>query len=190
MKNLIKFLLFIFYSTSIFFFPNNKFILIFVIINIIFLIINNKHFKKIIKNILNIIPFIIFTFIINCLLDTYINAIWISIKLILVTIITVIYASTIRVTEFADTISELLSPLKKFNVNPDEIKILICISLSMIPILKSDIRELREACIAKKMKFNIKNVKFILSKFLLSIIMKVNNIEEVLISKGYSKIEY
>ncbi len=62
---------------------------------------------------------------------------------------------------------------------------MVCISLSMIPILKNNICELKSACKAKNIDFNIKNMKYILSKFFLSIIMRVNKIEESLISKGY-----
>ena len=86
----------------------------------------------------------------------------------------------------AETIQLLCTPLKIFKINTDEIKIMICISLSMIPILKKDLLEIKNACRAKKMKFTIKNMKFILSKFFLSLIQRVNQIEKSLIAKGYS----
>lgn len=62
---------------------------------------------------------------------------------------------------------------------------MLCICLSMIPILKKHLYEVKEACIAKNIVFNIKNAKIILAKFFLSIIIRVNQIEESLISKGY-----
>ena len=43
---------------------------------------------------------------------------------------------------------------------------------------------MKEACNAKNINMNIKNIKIILSKFTLSVIKKVNQIEEALISKG------
>ena len=55
----------------------------------------------------------------------------------------------------------------------------------MIPILKNNLYELKNACKAKNISFNIKNMKYILSKFFLSLIMRINQIEESLISKGY-----
>lgn len=61
---------------------------------------------------------------------------------------------------------------------------LVCISLSMIPVLRKDIGEMKEACRAKGIKLNIKNTKIILSKTCLSLIMRVNSIEEALIAKG------
>lgn len=94
MKNLIKFLIFITYSTCIFFMPNNKIIIAFIIINAISMIITKKHVKNIIINTFKILPFILFTFIINCIMDEFVNATWIGIKLIVVCNITFVYSST------------------------------------------------------------------------------------------------
>lgn len=71
-------------------------------------------------------------------------------------------------------------------MNTDDIKVMVCISLSMIPILKQHLYELKDACIAKNIVFNVKNIKIILAKFFLSLISRVNQIEESLIAKGYS----
>ena len=68
----------------------------------------------------------------------------------------------------AETIQLLCTPLKRLNIQPEEIKIMVCMSLSMIPIFKKDLRELKEACKAKNMKWNIPNMKFIFSRFFLS----------------------
>ena len=63
---------------------------------------------------------------------------------------------------------------------------MVCISLSVIPILKKDLYELKEACKSKNITFNVKNMKIILAKYFLSLISRVNEIEESLIAKGYS----
>lgn len=78
----------------------------------------------------------------------------------------------------------MCTPLKIIKINPEDIKTLVCISLSMIPVLRKDIREMKEACRAKGIKLNLKNTKIILSKICLSLIMRVNSIEEALIAKG------
>ena len=62
--------------------------------------------------------------------------------------------------------------------------LLISISLSIMPILKKEIIEIKQACLVKGVKLNIKNIKIILSKFLLLNLIRVNQIEEALISKG------
>lgn len=94
MKNVIKFLLFITYSTSIFFLPNSMIILFFILLNILMMIIAKVNIKKVISKTLIILPFIIFTFLINWLLDNLNNALWIGIKLFVVCNITIIYSET------------------------------------------------------------------------------------------------
>lgn len=98
MKNIIKFLLFIAYSTSIFFLPNNYFILFPIIINLLAMFLSKKQLKRTIAKTLKILPFIIFTFIVNYILDNFTNAIWIAIKLIIVCNITIIYSETTSIT--------------------------------------------------------------------------------------------
>lgn len=94
MSNVIKFLIFILYSTCIFFLPNNIFILFLVIVNLLVMFILKISVKKVINSMMKILPFIIFTFLINCIMDNYINAIYIGIKLMIVCNITNIYANT------------------------------------------------------------------------------------------------
>ena len=65
MKNVIRFLLFIIYSTIIFFLPNNKFILFFIVFNIFVMFINKIQLQKVIIKNIKVLPFIVFTFIIN-----------------------------------------------------------------------------------------------------------------------------
>ena len=85
----------------------------------------------------------------------------------------------------AKTIKLLCSPLKIFNINTEEIEVLVCICLSMIPILKREYLDVKDACRAKNINMNIKNVKIILSKLLMSFIKRVNEIDEALVEKGY-----
>lgn len=183
MKNLIKFLCFIIYSTLVFFFPNNEVILVFVLVNFFVMIVNFKYFSNIFYRTFKILPFVLFTFIFNCLLDNFVNACWIGAKLLIVCNVTISYANTTSVLEVADTINLLCSPLKLFHINTDDIKIMVCISLSMLPVLKSDLYEVKNACIAKGIKFNVLNMKYILSKFFITLLRRVNEIEESLITK-------
>lgn len=185
MMDLFKFLVFVIYSTFIFFFPNNMWAFVFVCINVIAMFSMRKHFKKILMGTWSLFPFVLFTFIVNCFLDTWINAFWIGLKLIIVCNITMTYSKTTSVAGVANTVKLLCSPLKVFGVNTDDIKIMVCISLSMISILKSDLNDLKMACSAKCIAINLSNVKIVLTKFFLSIIRRINQIEESLISKGF-----
>lgn len=183
--NVIKFILFITYITSIFFLPNNRFIILFVIFNLFIMFINKVQSKKVIIKSVQVLPFITFTFIINYMLDNFYNALWIGIKLFIVCNITITYSETISITSQAETIKIICSPFKIFKVNTDDIKVMVCISLSVIPIFKKDLYELKEACMAKNITLNVKNMKIILAKFFLSLILRVNEIEESLVAKGY-----
>ena len=98
MINLISFILFIAYATAIFFLPNNLIILVCVLMNLILMFLIKVNIKRLLNNLLSILPFILFTFIINCFLDTFINALWIGIKLIIVCHITIIYSNTTTIT--------------------------------------------------------------------------------------------
>ena len=186
MKNVIKFLLFILYSTIIFFLPNNKLMLLFIIFNLFIMFFYKIQFKKFITKSTQVLPFIVFTFLINYILDNLSNALWIGIKLFIVCNITIIFSEITSILGIAETIKIICSPLKILKVNTDEIKVMVCISLSMIPILKKELYEIKEACIAKNIVFNVKNMKIILSKFFITLITRVNEIEESLIAKGYS----
>ncbi len=194
MKNVIKFLLFLIYATIIFLIPNNLLLICPFIINLLAFVILKvatktklqKIAKKAIKNLLKFFPFIFLTFIINCLLDTYINATWMALKLLLVCNITFIYSQTTTFAEVAKTVRIICTPLKLFKINPEEIEVLVAIGLSMIPILKKELIEVKEACKAKNIKFSLSNIKIILSKSLTSFLKRVNEIDEALVEKGYN----
>ena len=55
----------------------------------------------------------------------------------------------------------------------------------MLPILKREYLEVKEACKAKNIQFNITNMKMILSKLFISLFRRVNEIDEALLEKGY-----
>lgn len=101
MRNVIRFICFIIYSTTIFFLPNNRIILLFLILNLCILLVKKLSIKKVFYKSIKILPFIIFTFIINILLDDFYNALWIGIKLFIVCNITIIYSETTNITRFS-----------------------------------------------------------------------------------------
>ena len=186
MKNVISFLTFIIYTTLIFFTPNNYiYIVIATAINIIAMIAIKVNIRNALKNLLNILPFIALTGIINSILENYIYAMYISVKLILVCNITYTYSRTTTAFLVAKTVKMLCKPLELFKINTDDIEILVALGITMVPVLKKEFLDLKNACLAKQIDWNIKNMKIILSKFLLSIIKRVNEIDEALIQKGH-----
>ena len=185
MKNIITFIAFIIYSTLIFFTPNIYiYIVIPTIINIIAMLIVRVNLKKAIKNIINLLPFILLTGIINMILENYIYATYITIKLILVCNITYTYSRTTTAFSVAKTVKMLCKPLELFKINTDDIEILVALGITMVPVLKKEFIDLKNACLAKNIEWKVKNMKIILSRFLFLMIKRVNEIDEALIQKG------
>ena len=114
MKNVIKFLLFIAYSSVIFFLPNNKIIPLFILFNLFIMIIAKVHLKNVISKSMVILPFIIFTFIINCIIDNISNATWIAVKLFIVCNITIIYSETTSITRYSGNDKDIMHSFKVF----------------------------------------------------------------------------
>lgn len=186
---MIKFLLFLFFTTLTFFLPNQHWILVLILIN--FFAMLGAHFftraslRKIIFGTLKFFPFIILAFIFNFWLDNLENALWISYKLLIVCQATMIYASTTSNLEVALIAERLCTPLKIFHIDTTDIKILVCISLSLIPTLRQQLSETRLACAAKHMSINFRNAKPILACFLTSVFARIEQIESSLLAKGY-----
>lgn len=188
MKNILMFFSFILYATVIFFIDNNSLLLLILLLNMLAMLIFHIPIAQAIRNLLKMMPFILLTVILNCILSNYEYAILVGIKLLLVCNITYTYSKTTTVREIGYTIKKLCTPLKFIKIDPNEIELMVCISLSMIPILKKEYSQLKEACLAKGIDINIKNMKIILTKLMVSIMKKVNHIEEAIIEKGYGEI--
>lgn len=188
MKNVLIFLGFILYATAIFFIQNPWLFLVVLFLNLLAMLFLKTKLLEAIENIMKILPFILLTVVINWILENYEYAIFVAIKLLLVCNSTYIYAKTTSVRGIAITIKNLCMPLKLCKVNLDDIEILICISLSMIPILKNEYRQLKEASLAKGMAINLKNMKPILTKLMVSVMKRVNELEESMIEKGYGEV--
>ncbi len=181
------FIIFVLYASFIFFIDTKLLLLVVFLLNLLAMIVLKIKVGEAIQNIVKWLPFILLTVLINCLLSNYEYALLIAVKLILVCNATYIYSRTTTVRGIAHTIKSLCMPLKWLNVNPDDIELLVCISLSMLPILKREYFQLREACVAKGMALNIKNSKVVLTKLMISVMKRVNEIEESMIEKGYGE---
>lgn len=181
------FIIFVLYASFIFFIDTKLLLLVVFLLNLLAMIVLKIKVGEAIQNIVKWLPFILLTVLINCLLSNYEYALLIAVKLILVCNATYIYSRTTTVRGIAHTIKSLCMPLKWLNVNPDDMELLVCISLSMLPILKREYFQLREACVAKGMALNIKNSKVVLTKLMISVMKRVNEIEESMIEKGYGE---
>lgn len=185
MKQIIKFLAFLIYATSIFFIQRYEILIVVAVVNLSLAIILKINFIKALKNILGIFPFIIFTGIINWIATDFISAILITIKLIFVCNITYIFSRNFTYIDLAYVIEKIFYPLKIFKINSKEIGLTVCIGVAFIPILKREINQIKESIKVKGFELNLKNSNVIFKPFIISILKRINEIDASLKAKAY-----
>ena len=191
MKKLGLFILFLAYTIGIFFINNYIILGCIFAFNLLLILILKIDFLSVIKNTLKLLPFIIFTSVINLLFTDLQFSLLIGVRLILVCNISYIYSKTITCMEFSEVIEKLMFPLKIFGINPKEIGLIISISISFIPIMKDEISEVKYNLKVKGIKptkYNIlKNSGLIFKPFFVSVLQRMNEIEMALRAKGYQE---
>ena len=189
MIDILKFILFLTYTISVFFINTYYGLLLVSVINLILIILLKLKFKKAITNILEIMPFIILTAIINLLFKDIQGAILVFIRLILVCNMTFIFSKIITTTKLTIVLEKIFTPLKLFKINPKDISIIVAISIAFIPILKNEIMQIKYSLKSKGMKTDVlyilKNLNIIFKPLFVSIIQRIGDIEASLKSKSY-----
>ena len=186
MKDLIKFILFILYTVLIFFISDYRIIGAIFILNLILMLIGKINLKSAIRNIIRLLPFIIFVVLINLILMSKEKAILIGIRLILVCNFTYTFTRNFTPQQLSNSIEKILTPLKIFKIN---IGIMISIAVAFVPILKDEGIKIKYSLISKGFNVNginmIKNINLILVPLIVSILKRVQHIENAFKSKGY-----
>ncbi|MCX4303423.1 MAG: hypothetical protein K1W33_07180 [Clostridia bacterium] len=186
MKNLILLLMFILYTTSIFFVSNWIALLGFLIINLILIIALKIPFSRVLNNLYKITFIVAITFIFNILFGYLKEAILISVRLYLVCNITFIFTYKMGTTNILISLEKLFTPLKIFKISPTDISLLINIAITFIPIF---LREIEQSVLSLQNKglkrYSIDNIKYTFKFLLTSIFKKTNSIELTLKNKNY-----
>lgn len=184
-------LLFIIFSIIVFF-VNNLWILIGVTIsNILLHIFFKISLKKSLKNIFKILFLVLFIFLFNLIFDNVISCLLISWKILIVANGAFIFSCKVSPTKLAYGLQQLFFPLKIFKVDTNNLSLMIVIALNFIPIISRDISTLKETLYARNVKLNLKT--FLSQSYWLFIIFfanmfkNVDDIEMVLISRGYKQ---
>ncbi len=189
MLSAIELILFLSYTTLIFFVKQYYLLGVIFSINIILMFIFRVNFKKGVLFIIKLLPFIIFTAILNIVLGDINLGILIGLRLILVCNITYIYSEIQTIRNLQIAIEKILMPLRIFKINSKDISIIVGISVAFIPIVKKEIENLKCSLISKGFEINFKNVitrsNCILMPLIIGIIKKTAEIEQSIISKGY-----
>ena len=189
MKYTIRFILFIIYTALIFCINDYRIIGIIAIINLILMIIGKIRLVEAGKNLIKLLPFIILVVLINVILASTQAAILIGIRLALVCNVTYTFTRNFTPGQLSSSIENLLTPLKLFKVNTKDIGIMISIAVAFIPILRDEAEKIKNSLKSKGFDTNgismIKNINLLLVPLIVSILKRVNHIENALKSKAY-----
>ena len=189
MKDAIRFLLFIIYTALIFCIKDYRIIFLFIIINLILMIIGKIKIKEAGKNLAKLSPFIILVVVINMISNTIGYATVIGIRLMLVFNITYVFTKNLTPGQLSNSIENILAPLKILKVNTRDIGIMISIAIAFIPILKDETEKIKYSLKSKGFDTRginmLKNMKLLLVPLIVSILKRVDHIENGLKSKAY-----
>ena len=187
MKNVVKVLLFMIYTISIFLIKRDEFTVIVLCVNFLLTIVLKISIKEEVSNILGIIILILFTAIINSIFVDMGTGVRIGIKLILVCNITFIFSKIMNYTELADALERIFSIFKVLKINSKNISLMICICISFIPTIKKQMKQVKDALIAKGVKLNLRNSNLIFEPIIISLLKRVDEIESSLKAKAYEE---
>lgn len=190
MKNLILLILFIIYSTSIFFISNWIILLGFIFINLLLIFAFKVNFKRVLINLYKVTPIILITFIFNILFGYFESAILISIRLYIVCNVTFIFTYKMGTTNILIALENLFIPLKIFGISPTDLSLMINIAITFIPIIFKELEQISLALKSKGFKpYSISSMKYTFKLLIISIFKKTNDIELTLKSKNYIAID-
>ena len=188
-KTVLKFIAFIIYTIMLFFIQDIYVLIGIFILQLIFMLLCHISAKDAFKTIFYLLPFILFTVIIDIWVMGLLEAIKIGIRLIMVCHLTYIFGKTTTAGKLAKAVKTLLFPLKWFGVNIDNIGIMVSLAITFIPIIKQEIQNIRYSLIAKGFNMSLQNqithINYIMGPLFYSLLRKVREIEYALKSKAY-----
>lgn len=189
MKDVIKIILFLAYTISIFLVKHDIFTIIVLGTNLLLTLALKISIKEQIGNILGIMLLAILTAVINAIVVDVRTGVRIGIKLILVCNITYIFSKKINYTELAEALEKAFFVFKIFKVNPKNISIMICICISFIPTIKKQTKQIIDSLKAKGIRLNLKNSRLIFEPLIISVLKRVDEIEDSLKAKAYENLQ-
>jgi energy-coupling factor transport system permease protein len=184
MFNTIKFLSIFVYTIGVFFFEW-PLIAFFLAINGAAMILCRVTPLAAAKYALSFLPFILFAAVFNFLLGYIQDAVYLTVRLILICNITQCYKKVVSVTDLCRVIEGLSRPLKVFKIDGKDVSLMVSISLAFIPVLRRDFDQVRMALKAKGALLNAKNLKYIVKPFFVGILSRTHEISQAVRSKGY-----
>lgn len=177
--NSILFLFTIFFS-FILFFINNLYIIIGIFLLLLFISIIFKVRLPLYKS---FIILLIINFVVNMLLSDYIDALMVTLRLIIMFMLVNIVIKKIGVFNLGKIIGYIL--------HSDSIGLIISISLSFVPLMIKELGYIKSSLKSKNFNLNLINIikkpSVFVTTFFNNLFKRVDDMEKVLLSKGYEE---
>ncbi|MDR3122493.1 MAG: energy-coupling factor transporter transmembrane protein EcfT [Treponema sp.] len=172
------------YTIGIFFFEW-PLILFFAAINGVAMILCRITPPAAAKYVLSFLPFILLAAVFNFVLGYVQEAVYLTVRLVLVCNITQCYKKVVSANDLCRVIEGLCKPLKALNIDGKDVSLMVSISLAFIPVLRRDFDQIKLALKAKGMRLNAQNFKYLVKPFLVGILSRTHEISQAIRSKGY-----
>ena len=137
------------------------------------------------RYIISFLPFVFLAAVFNLILGFVEDAVYLTVRLILICNITQCYKKVVSTSDLCKVIEGFSKPLRAFNIDGKDVSLMVSISLAFIPVLRRDFEQIRRALKAKGMKLRAGNFKYIVKPFLVGILSRTNEISQAIRAKGY-----
>ncbi len=179
------------YSIAVFLIKNLWVLLGFTIFNLLLLIITRISPRKLAKNTLAILPFLIIVFLFNLIFDSVVNSLIVIWRIFIVTNFCFIFSVNVSPANLANGFTTLLCPLKLFKVNTERLGIMLTIAFNFIPILRAKAGGMKKTLKVRHAKITPKNLiqmlTFMFSMFFVELIKMSNELERAMLARNYSE---
>ena len=187
----LKLIILLFFTVAVFFIDNYLVLGIIEISEVLLIIVLKVKKVNMLKTMLYLLPFIVFTGLINYILVDLNVALLITVRLYLVCIFTYIYKTILTPIEISEAIQNICYPLKLIGINPKDISLIVSIGIAFVPIIQNELKQITYALKLKGVNLKsfhiIKNLQYILKPLLCSTLRRTNELEYALKLKGYTE---
>ena len=183
MKNNLKFVFFMVYLIAIFFVEKGILLAVLFWMNFLGMALLKISLKKFGHYLKILMPFVLFTVILNIFLGSLNLGILMAVRLLMAYQVTFIFSNLMTSMELANVIQNLAFSLRIFKVNPEKIGLIVSISFCVIPILKNEVEQKKYALKAK----GASNLLLTIEPIFISILRRTNEMEKALTAKAYEE---
>ena len=189
LNSTIKLLALLVISIGLFMIKNEIVLHIVLLITLLFFIMTKIPLLEYIKAMKGSFYIVLLTFLLNLPFSSFDYSFLIAYRIGIMVLITVLLTLTTKSMDLVYAITNLLSPLKLFGVNPRDISLMVGIAINFMPILRREYIIVKQAQMAKGFYPQIRHIKqycySIFLPYLTNCFKRVDEIALALQVKGY-----